>query len=171
MRWGTSERIPHWVTRKLTRTPQPRKFCFYVTAAARPLCVPWTTESPRWSSNFWRFTIDEEYGWCLMLWSTPLSPLSNSSISCNNSIHKVNLQQTSNVILMQCASQKTVLGNSPLFEYSLKTNNRQFDNVVVTGGTVSCHNDNLWCHQWRQSCQIDDLFGHFVFSVLMISNS
>ena len=60
-----------------------------------------------------QFTIDEEYGWCLMLWSTPLSPLSNSSISCNNSIHKVNLQQPRNVILMQCASQRTVLGNSP----------------------------------------------------------
>ena len=34
---------------------------------------------------------------------------------------------------------------------------RQFDNFVVTGGTVSCRNDNLWCHQSRQSCQIDDL--------------
>ena len=44
---------------------------------------------------------------------------------------------------MQCASQKTVRGNSPLFEYSLKTKDRQFDNVAVTGGTVSCHNDNL----------------------------
>ena len=33
---------------------------------------------------------------------------------------------------------------------------RQFDNFVVTGGTVSCHN-NLRCHQWRQSCQIDIL--------------
>ena len=29
--------------------------------------------------------------------------------------------------------------------------------IVITGGTVSCHNDNLRCHQWRQSCQIDDL--------------
>ena len=29
---------------------------------------------------------------------------------------------------------------------------------VITGGTVSCRNDNLWCHQWQQSCQIDDLF-------------
>ena len=65
---------------------------------------PW--KIPRWSSNSWRFTIDEEYGWCLMLWSTQLSPLSNSSISCNNIIHKVNLQQPSIVILMQCASQK-----------------------------------------------------------------
>ena len=102
-----------------------------------------------------------------MLWSTPgstpLSPLSNSSISCNNSIHKVNLQHPSNVILMQCVSQKTVLGNSALFEYSLKTKDRQFDNVVVTGGTVSCHNDNLWCHHGRQSCEIDDL----LFSVFL----
>ena len=104
-------------------------------------------KSPRCSSNSWRFTIDGEYGWRLMLRSTPLTPLSNSSISCNDSIHKVNLQQPSNVILMQCASQKTVPGNSPLFEYSLKTKDRQFDNVVVAGGTVSCHNDNLWCHQ------------------------
>ena len=98
-----------------------------------------------------------------MMWSTPLSPLSNSSISCNNSIHKVNLQQPSNVILMQCASQKTVLGNSPLFEYSLKTKDRQFDNVVITGGTVICHKGNLWCPQWRQNCQIDDL----LFSVFL----
>ena len=50
---------------------------------------------------------------------------------------------------MQCASQKAVPGNSPLFEYSLKTKDRQFDNVVVIGGAVSCHND---------------LFGPFVFS-------
>ena len=28
---------------------------------------------------------------------------------------------------------------------------------VITGGTVSC-DDNLWCHHWQQSCQIDDLF-------------
>ena len=43
----------------------------------------------------------------------------------------------------------------------LKTKDRhQFDNFVVTGGTVSCRNDNLRCHQWPQSCQIDD----FVFS-------
>ena len=30
----------------------------------------------------------------------------------------------------------------------------QFDNFVVTGGTVSCHTDNLWCYQWRASYQI-----------------
>ena len=35
--------------------------------------------------------------------------------------------------------------------------NRQFDNFVVTGGTVSCRNDNLWCRQSWQSCQIDNL--------------
>ena len=33
---------------------------------------------------------------------------------------------------------------------------------VVTGGTVSCHIDNLRCHQWWQSCQIDNL----LFSVI-----
>ena len=38
-----------------------------------------------------------------------------------------------------------------------KNNDRQYDNFVVTGGTVSCHYDNLRCHQWRQSCEIDDL--------------
>ena len=39
---------------------------------------------------------------------------------------------------------------------TLKSKGRQLDNPVVTGGTSSCHNDNPWCHQWRQSCQIDD---------------
>ena len=45
---------------------------------------------------------------------------------------------------------------------SLETKGRQFDNFVATGGTVSCLNDNLRCHQWRQSCRIGDLS----FSVL-----
>ena len=40
---------------------------------------------------------------------------------------------------------------------TLKTKDRQFDNFVVIDGTVSCHYDNLRCHQWRQSCQIDNL--------------
>ena len=44
---------------------------------------------------------------------------------------------------------------------TLKTKGCQFDNFVVTGGTVSCRNDNLRCHQWRRSCQIDN----FLFSV------
>ena len=43
------------------------------------------------------------------------------------------------------------------FRQTLKTKSRQFDNLVVTGGTVSCHSDNLRCHQWRRSCQSDDL--------------
>ena len=41
---------------------------------------------------------------------------------------------------------------------TLNTKDRQFDNFVVTGGTVSCHCDNWQCHQWRQSCQIGGLF-------------
>ena len=40
---------------------------------------------------------------------------------------------------------------------TLKTKDRQFDNFVVIGGTVSCHYDNSRCHQLRQSCRIDDL--------------
>ena len=45
---------------------------------------------------------------------------------------------------------------------SLKAKDRQFDNFVMTGGIVSCRNNNLRCHQSRQSCQIDDQ----LFSVL-----
>ena len=47
---------------------------------------------------------------------------------------------------------------------SLKTIGRQFDNFVVTGG--SCHHDNLRCHQWRQSCRIDNL----LFSAIRIKS-
>ena len=39
----------------------------------------------------------------------------------------------------------------------LKTKGCQFDNFVVTGDTVSSRNDNLRCHQRRQSLQIDNL--------------
>ena len=38
-----------------------------------------------------------------------------------------------------------------------KQKDHQFDNIVITGGAVSCHNDNLQCNQWQQSRQIDDL--------------
>ena len=31
--------------------------------------------------------------------------------------------------------------------YSSKTKDCQFDNFIITGGTVSCHYDNLLCHQ------------------------
>ena len=44
----------------------------------------------------------------------------------------------------------------------LKTKDHQFDNFVVTGGTVS--NDNLRYHQWRQSCQIDDFLSSLLQS-------
>ena len=40
--------------------------------------------------------------------------------------------------------------------HPLKAKYRQFDNFVVIGGTVSCHYDNWWCHQWRHSYQIDN---------------
>ena len=40
---------------------------------------------------------------------------------------------------------------------SLKTKDWQFNNFVVTGGTVSCRNDTSRCQHWPQSCNIDDL--------------
>ena len=46
---------------------------------------------------------------------------------------------------------------------ALKTKGCQFDNFVVTDGTVSCHYDNLRCHQWRQNYQINNL----LFSMIM----
>ena len=33
----------------------------------------------------------------------------------------------------------------------------QFDNFLMTGGTVSCRNDNLRRHQWWKSCQIENI--------------
>ena len=41
--------------------------------------------------------------------------------------------------------------------FSLKTKDRQFGSIVITGGIVSCHYDKLRCHLWRQICQIGDL--------------
>ena len=37
---------------------------------------------------------------------------------------------------------------SPIFFNEKK--NCESDNFVITGGTVSCRNGDLWCHQWRQ---------------------
>ena len=51
-------------------------------------------------------------------------------------------------------------------ETTVKTKARQFDNFVVTGGTVICHNDKLRNHQWRQNSQI----GYLLFSVNVNSN-
>ena len=36
-----------------------------------------------------------------------------------------------------------------------------------TGGTVTCHYDNFWCKQWRQSCQIDDLFSVYISNTII----
>ena len=33
----------------------------------------------------------------------------------------------------------------------LKIVNSPDDKFVVIGGPIGCHNDNLWCYQWRQS--------------------
>ena len=48
----------------------------------------------------------------------------------------------------------------------LKTKDRQFDNLVVTGGTVSCHYDNARCNQCWQNCQFDDDFFSVFISVI-----
>ena len=72
--------------------------------------------------------LDSFYGYFIVVWSQLILPISFMIIS---------------QVLKQPA---------------LKTKCLQFDNIVITGGTVSCHNDNLLCHQWRQSCQIDYLF-------------
>ena len=66
------------------------------------------------------------------------------------------------LVYSQCAVDSMVTGDmatrgTSTLTTTLKTKGRQFDNFVVTGGTVSCRHDNLRCHQWRQSCQIDDL--------------
>ena len=45
----------------------------------------------------------------------------------------------------------------------MKTKDRQSDNFVVTGRTVSCHNDN----RWRQNCQIDYLLFSVDIDVIM----
>ena len=39
----------------------------------------------------------------------------------------------------------------------LKAKYCQLGSIVVTGGTVICHNDNLKCHQWWQCCQVDNI--------------
>ena len=83
-----------------------------------------------------------------------------------------NIYQTS-ILLIHCEGNHQWLADSlhknPVMhiEYScheaiswcviLKTKGRQFDNFVVIGGTVSCRNDNLRCHQCRPNCQIDNL--------------
>ena len=49
--------------------------------------------------------------------------------------------------------------NDPCFVYdSLKTNDRQFDNLIITGGVVSCNCGNSRCHWSRQNYQWYILF-------------
>ena len=44
-----------------------------------------------------------------------------------------------------------------LIAHTLRARDCQFDSFVVTGGTVSCHYDNLRCHRWWRGCRVDDL--------------
>ena len=46
------------------------------------------------------------------------------------------------------ASNSMLLLGDPVQTSSLKTKDNQFDNFFITGGTESCHYDNLQCHQW-----------------------
>ena len=69
-----------------------------------------------------------------------------------------------------------------IYSHSLKTKSRRhIDNIVVTGGTVSCQNNNLRCHPWGQCCQFDDLlfsvlseqciFGYSTYSIMHIKKN
>ena len=60
-----------------------------------------------------------------------------------------------------------IILSSTYFTASLRTKDCQFENFVVIGGTASNHNDNLWCHQSRQNCQIGD----FLFSVILLTSN
>ena len=45
-----------------------------------------------------------------------------------------------------------------IMEKTLRTLHHQLDNFVVTDGTVSCHNDDLQCHQLQQHCQNNNIY-------------
>ena len=56
---------------------------------------------------------------------------------------------------------------SRIISVTLKTKSCRNANIDVTGGTVGCHNDNLRCHQWRQSWHYDNSwFSVYVNSIL-----
>ena len=42
--------------------------------------------------------------------------------------------------------------------YSLKRKCRHFDEILITGCTGSCQNDNFQCSQWLKFRQNDDIF-------------
>ena len=41
--------------------------------------------------------------------------------------------------------------HGPVFTKKTENKDRQFDDFVVTDGTVGCRNDNLRWHKWRES--------------------
>ena len=78
------------------------------------------------------------------------------NIVCHR-IFKLNKQ-----LQLKCQCTNHCRFSTSLFRWKgytlLKTNDCNFDNIVVTGGTVSCHKDYSRCRQWRQRCGIDDLW-------------
>ena len=60
----------------------------------------------------------------------------------------------------------TVYTSYWIFSFTFTEN--KFDNVVVSGGTVSCYYSNLRYHQWQQSDQIDNLL-FSVFDIYLIA--
>ena len=60
---------------------------------------------------------------------------------------------------------------SRIISVTLKTKSCRNANFDVTGGTVGCHNDNLRCHQWRQSWHYDNSwFSVYVNSTLWFTH-
>ena len=60
---------------------------------------------------------------------------------------------------------------SRIISVTLKTKSCRNANFDVIGGTVGCHNDNLRCHQWRQSWHYDNSwFSVYVNSTLWFTH-
>ena len=83
-----------------------------------------------------------------------MSSLLRFALSCPHRlvVNMINSNWGWRINTMFC-SVKSILAYVYLHVYlvwgALKTKDNQFDNFVVTGGTVSCHYDNLRCQQWR----------------------
>ena len=58
----------------------------------------------------------------------------------------------------QCPCDVKRGGSTAEWSTDPQNKNRHFDYFVDIGGIVSCQNDCLRCHQWWQSCRIDNLF-------------
>ena len=52
---------------------------------------------------------------------------------------------------------------------TLKRKGRQFDNFFVIGGTVSCRNDNLRCHQWQKVVKLTIFYFQWMWLEVVIS--